>query len=218
MSKITRKYITAGDTADAAFLNAPYDALATDTVDGYNTADKWANRDYINEIGPDINKLYHDYNNGATPFSTSSTTLTQVVNGADVREINPNYTCANDVILRVWADGTTGIPTWENRDFSGGSPWQNLWQVAISVTYNTTFKRTIEYGNWSFSPWAMACTAGAPAAAPDTINYRNFALSGITLFNPGDVINKIELLAKVGDAGNTLVIGRNNLFAVIVEN
>lgn len=218
MALITKRYYTSGQPLDANELNAPYDTLASTSVEGANTADKWANRDYINEIGPDFNQIYHDYNNGATPFSTSSTTHVIVTNGADARVISPGHTCVNDVILRVWADGTIGIPTWEQRDYTGGFPQYNLYQIALSVTYNGGTKRTIHYGNWSFSPYSGVTGYGAPAAIAKTINYRNFGISGVTLFNPGDVIDDIELVAKVGDAANTLVIGRNVLFASISEN
>jgi hypothetical protein len=218
MALITKKYFEGGEKLTAANLNAPYDTLASTTVAGVNTADKWANRDYINEAGPDLNKTYHNYNNGGTPFTTTSTTSVVVTNGASARIITPTYTCVNPCILRVWADGTIGIPIWAVKDYSGGNPPHNLYQITLSVTYNGATKRRIHYGNWSFSPLSGVTGFGAPAVSPGTINYRNFGISGATLFQPGDVINQIELLAKVGNAGNTLVIGRNVLFATISEN
>ena len=218
MALITKKYFEGGEKLTAANLNAPYDTLASTTVQGVNTADKWANRDYINEAGPDLNKVYHDYNNGATPFSTNSTTSVVVTNGADARTITATHTCVNPCLLRVWADGTIGIPIWEVKDYSGANPPHNLYQLTLLVTFNTTSTRRIHYGNWSFSALSGVTGFGAPAASPGTINYRNFGISGATLFQAGDVINKIELLAKVGNAGNTLVIGRNVLFATISEN
>jgi len=214
---LNKKYIEAGSPLNAADLNAPYDLLASDTIDAVNTADKWANRDFINEVGPDLNKLYHDYNNGAIPFSTSSTTDVVVTNGGDQRIINVNYTCDNDVLVRIWADGTTGIPTWEAKDFAGGNPQNNQWQVSIWIVTNGGIKTRVNYGNFSFSAYSNVTLNGAPASSK-TINYRNFGISGVIPLPSGTVIDQIQLLAKVGNAGNTLVIGRNNLFAVVVEN
>tara|TARA_R110001632_G_scaffold17323_1_gene55018 strand:- start:520 stop:1176 length:657 start_codon:yes stop_codon:yes gene_type:complete len=218
MALINKKYFEGGEKLTAANLNAPYDTLASTTVQGVNTADKWANRDYINEAGPDLNKVYHDYNNGATPFSTNSTSSVVVTNGADARTITTTHTCVNRCLLRVWADGTIGIPTYEQKDYSGGNPPKNLYQFTLQVTFNGSSVRRIHYGNWSFGALSGVLGNGAPAAAQSTINYRNFGISGATLFQPGDVINKIELLAKVGDAANTIVIGRNALFVTISEN
>ena len=151
-------------------------------------------------------------------FTTSSTTLTTISNGGDLREVNPNYTCQNDVVVRLCANGLTGIPRVEVKDFTGGNPQYNQYQIAFKITYNGASTKIISYGNYSWFAYAAACDFGAPAASPKSINYRNFGLSILEPFPAGTIINKVELQAKVGDAANELTILRNNLFVVIAEN
>lgn len=218
MGKIIKKMFVAGDTADAALLNDPYDSLATEFIEADNTSKKWANRDFINEGGGRLNNLYHDYNNGFVPFSTNSTTLVTISNGGDLREVNPNYTCQNDVVVRLCANGLTGIPLLEALDYTGGNPQNNQYQIAFKITYDTTSTKIISYGNYSWTAYAAACDNGFPSATAKPINYRNFGLSILEPFPAGTIINKVELQAKVGNAANTLNILRNNLFVVIAEN
>ena len=105
-------------------------------------------------------------------------------------------------------------------DGGGGQSYFDLYQFSIKVTYNTTSTTEMCYGNYSFTNLAGVRLANPPAInyLNKPINWRNFSIGGIRTFPAGTVINKVELQCKVGNATNTLLIGRNNLSVIIAEN
>lgn len=214
MSIITKKFFTPGSQPTAAELNAPYDSLAADTVDGENTADRWINREIVYEAGVQPNELYYTGYNGSTVMVTSSTAETVVNNGGN-RRITLNYTATNDIVLRATVDGV--VAEMDVADWSTNS-WYNLYQFSIWVTYNTIDQVRLTYGNYSFNKMAHALVAGTPAVTQKPIQWRNFQIGGLLTFPPGTVINNVELRVKVGNGANVLQIGRSNLTLVIAEN
>lgn len=214
MSIITKTHYKAGEKPTAAELNGPLDNLATDKVEGVNTADKWANREFIFETGVEPNQTYFTGYNGFTKMTTNSTTEVNVSNGGN-RTITTNYTATNDIIVRATADGIVETLDYEDWDTS---PEYNLYQFSIWVVTNGGTKTRLTYGNYSFVKMAGSLIYGTPAVTQNTIAWRNFQIGGILTFPPATVVDRVELLVKVGFGGNSITIGRSNLSLVITEN
>ena len=223
MSIIKNKHFPEGAVPNAADLNAVYDTLATDSVQAINTAKKWATRDHLNPAATKLNHIWwDDYPEGGTIFSTNSATLVTITNDpGQPTEVLPNYTAQNVILLRVLATGnvTDNIITTFG-DGGGGQTYFDLYQFVIKVTYNTVSTTEMCYGNYSFTNLAGVRITNPPAVnfLNKPINWRNFSIGGIRTFPAGTVINKVELQCKVGNTGNTLKIGRNNLSVIIAEN
>ena len=223
MAIIKNKHFEEGVAPLAADLNAVYDTLATDSVQAINTAKKWAIRDHLNPAATKLNHIWwDDYPEGGTIFSTNSATLVTITNDpGQPTEVLPNYTAQNVILLRVLATGNVTdniIATFG--DGGGGQSYFDLYQFSIKVTYNTTLTTEMCYGNYSFTSLAGVRITNPPAVnfLNKPINWRNFSIGGIRTFPAGTVINKVELQCKVGNTGNTLKIGRNNLSVIIAEN
>lgn len=214
MGIITKKHFVGGDTPTATELNKPYDDLASDNVTEENTADRWINREIVYEAGVQPNELYWtSYVAGAT-MTTSSTTEVVVNNGGN-RSIALNYTATNDIILRATADGvmqTADIENWTTNS------WYNLYQFSIWVVTNGGTKTRLTYGNYSLTKMAHALYGGPPAVTQQPIQWRNFQLGGFLSFPAGTLVDRVELLVKVGNGANSITIGRSNLSVVIAEN
>lgn len=215
MSIIGKTHYTAGEVPTAAELNQPLDTLATDFVEAVNTADKWANREYILETGVEPNQTYFTGYNGNPTKMVTSSTVEVVVNNGGNRVINTNYTATNQVIVRATADGVVESLRYE--DWWTNS-WYNLYQFSIWVTTNGGTKTRLTYGNYSFVKMAHVLTYGRPAVTQKTIGFRNFQIGGCLTFPKATVIDKVELLVKVGNGANQITIGRSNLTVVIAEN
>jgi hypothetical protein len=214
MSIIGKKLYVGGDIPEQTLLNAPYDALEADVVEGENTGDRWINREIVYEAGTQPNYFNWTAYNGFVPMTTSSTVEVKVDNGGN-REILPAYTATNDIVLRATADGV--ITTAEVEDWTTNS-WYNLYQFSIWVVINGGTKIRLTYGNFSFVKMAHALIDGPPAVRQDPIQWRNFQIGGFLTFPAGTVINEVSLQVKVGFGGNVLNIGRSNLSLIIAEN
>ena len=215
MSIIRKKHFVAGETPTATELNKPLDDLAADTVEGVNTGDKWANREYILETGVEPNQTYFTGYNGIPNKMTTNSATEVLVNNGGNRSITTSYTATNDIIVRATADGI--VETMETTDLYTNS-WYNLYQFSIWVTHDGGTKTRLTYGNYSFTKMAGSLYGGPPAVAQDPIQYRNFQIGGVLTFPPTTLIEEVELLVKVGFNGNFITIGRSNLSVVITEN
>jgi hypothetical protein len=205
-----------GSSPNATELNAPYNNLASTNLDGDNTDKQWATRDHLNPLQPVNNLKYFSYV-GATVFTTTSTTEVLLAPGGTAIRVSPNYTSANDFVLRIQANGTVNEPLQTVFGASTSDPVDDLYQFIIKVTTNTG-SSNIAYANYSFSKLAYATTAGAPAIWPDPLWYRNWNISAIKSYPAGTQIQKVEIFVKVGDAGNTLSVGYSNIMSHIMEN
>ena len=222
MSIIKNPVIIAGETPDAAKLNAPYDALAADVVNDDNTKEEWAGRAHLNIATP-INKLFTKDYDANTPWSIPATTFTTIDNtGADPTEINPAYTLENDALIRVQGTGLIGeisIGT-DNRDGNGtaGQSYFNTYAFQIKITYNTTFSVVIAAGSYSLTGKARLTYFPTSAVVRDPIQYRSFGLTGCIGLPAGTIINKVELQAAIGSTLNDVEVLHNHLHLIISEN
>jgi hypothetical protein len=214
MAIVTKKHFVGGDTPTATELNKPYDDLASSDVTEENTADRWVNREIVNEAGIQPNELYWASYVAGAVMTTNSTTEVVVNNGGN-REIVLNYTATNDIIVRATADGVVQEVKYENWTTNS---WYNLYQFSIWVTHDGGVKTRLTYGNFSLVKMAHALYGGPPSVVQKTIQWRNFQLGGFLSFPAGTLIEKVELLVKVGYIGNSIEIGRSNLSLVIAEN
>ena len=216
MGIVNNKQQVAGAKPLASELNEVYDQLALANVDAINTDREWAGREHLDQTSRLNDFEYFSYVSPTT-FSTTSFTEVQMMPGGTRIRVQPNYTPTNDFILRVQCDGTIDRPEQTVFGASTANPLDDLYQFIIKVTTNTGTEN-IAYANYSFSKLAYATTAGAPAAFPREIWYRNFNISAIKAYPAGTTIQEVAIWCKVGNTGNTLNIGYAKVFTHIMEN
>ena len=219
MSIIANPPIIAGTVPTAATLNAPYNAVAADSVTDPNTKEEWAGRAHLNIATP-INKLFTKDYDGTASWAIPATTFTTIAN-VSATEINPAYTLENNALVRVSATGLVGAITIgeTNRDGNGtgGQSLYNTYAFHIKITYNTTSTAIIAAGSYSLSGKARLTFFPTSAVVRKPIAQRSFGLSGCVVLSSGDVINKVELQAAIGSTANAVGILHNHLNLIIAE-
>lgn len=226
MSIVSNYYFKPGDKPTAAQLNAPYNAMVAAKVDDINTSDNWANREHFDELAPKkINNLVSVNNDTNTAWLIPNGPLiwTTIDNtGAKKTEVTPNYTCEGGALIRVQASGLVGDividPGIRDGDGTAAQGLYNCYSFRIFATFNggaTT--QSLASCTYSLTQKAEITTNAVSAVVRNPIEWRSFALSGCFYVNPGTVIDKIELQAKIGNTSQQVFVQHNHLHLIIAE-
>jgi hypothetical protein len=222
MSKIGNQYLDGGLVPTAAQLNAVYDAVAADTINNDNVETDCANRMHFSNTS--ANRIHQlstfDYD-GTADWATTSTAWTTIENVAGTpSKVEPNYTAHGQILIRVQASGlVTGLDLTAAKDGDGSfvQTAYNTYAFRLFATLNSG-STTVDIANctYSFTPKAAITTENVGMV--DKIMYRSFAFSGLATIGAGVTLDKVELMACVGQSGNTLRVQHNHIQLIVVEN
>lgn len=222
MSKIGNQYLDGGIVPTAAQLNAVYDAVAADTINNDNVETDCANRMHFSDTSANrINQLSTFDYDGTTDWVTTSTAWTTIENVAGTpSKVEPNYTAHGQILIRVQASGlVTELSLTAAGDGNGtsGQTAYNTYAFRLFATLNSgSTTQDLANCTYSFTPKAAITTQSV--AITNRIQYRSFAFSGLFSMSGGNTLDKVELMACVGQSGNTLKVQHNHIQLIVVEN
>lgn len=225
MAIIGNTYIQAGTKPTATELNKVYDDMASTTVVDDNTMSRWATREHLNVSTSSLsfNTLYNKDYDGTTLWTIPSTSWTTINNsGVDATQVLPNYVTTRDTLVRVQASGLIASividPTIRDGNGTSGQTNYNTYSFRIFATLNGG-ANTIDIANCTYSLTQKAIITHEQVSASDRkpIAYRSFGFSGLTWIASGNLIDKIELQALVGNASQTVNIEHNHLHVILAE-
>jgi len=223
MAIIGNTYIQAGTKPTASQLNKVYDDMASTTVVDDNTMSRWATREHLNVSTSSLsfNTLYNKDYDGTTLWTIPSTSWTTINNsGVDATQVLPNYVTTRDTLVRVQASGLIASividPTIRDGDGTVAQASYNTYSFRIFATLNGG-SSTIDIANCTYSLTQKAMTTHEQLFVGKPIAYRSFGFSGLTWIPDGNLIDKIELQALVGNASQTVNIEHNHLHVILAE-
>lgn len=221
MSTISKTQYVEGQTPTAAQLNAPYDALASSTINDDNTASGWITRKHM-VSSPNINSIAF-YENPTTSQTTyNNTSYTTITQGGNPAEITMSVFPEQYEVMRFHACGLTGKHT-VSTDYDGslGSPnvaKPGYYAFSLLLTYNDGGgDLTQVLGEWGYGFTARGHVTEQSSGTADPINWQTFQFSAYLRYNgaPGArEYKKVELQVKVFDASNSVAITRHQLYAL----
>lgn len=222
MSLIGNQYFEDGSKPTATQLNTVYDSVVGDNVEDDNAQVDWANRAHFSTSNRIVKLDTFDYD-GQVDWAISNTTYTTIENVASTpSEVAPSYTTHGKALLRVQASGL--VSTMDIGDDDGdGTDAQipyNTYAFRLKMTLNSGAS-TVTLANCTYSLTARAAlTTSASGLNKNTygIQWRSFAFSGLYTLSAGDVIDKIELQACIGQSGNVVNVRHNHIQMIVVEN
>tara|TARA_R100001463_G_scaffold70451_3_gene124115 strand:- start:7172 stop:7852 length:681 start_codon:yes stop_codon:yes gene_type:complete len=226
MARIEFTKFREGQAPNAADMNAPYNSLASVSIDKDNTKPNWATRKHFDDTGEQANELFFYDNDTSGGWNTTSTSYSTVSVGGSAAEIAFGagvVTNAGDLI-RLQTSGIIGdVLCATDGDGDGSQDSYNYFSFRLLLTFSTgggSSTTTVAECGYSFTRRSRLTNDSTGLDSP--LWWRNFSFSGVYRV-PSDAttLTKVELQGKVGPnggAGNRLDVTRHNITAVVVRN
>ncbi len=222
MALVGNQFFGDGSKPNASELNTVYDSVAGGSVADDNAQVDWANRAHFSTNNRIVKFNTFDYD-GQVDFPINNTSYTTLENvGGSPSQVLPAYTTHGKALLRVQASGLISTLTLGTNDGNGTDaqiPF-NTYAFRLFLTLNSGAS-TVTLANCTYSLTARAAlTTSTSGLNTNTygLQWRSFAFSGLYYLAASDVIDKIELQAKIGQAGNVVNVRHNHIQLIVVEN
>tara|TARA_R100000805_G_C3613741_1_gene114813 strand:- start:680 stop:1348 length:669 start_codon:yes stop_codon:yes gene_type:complete len=222
MALVGNQFFGDGSKPNASELNTVYNSVASGNISDDNAQVDWANRAHFSPNNRIVKFNTFDYD-GQIDWPINNTTYTTIENvGGSPSQILPAYTTHGKALVRVHTSGLISTLTLASSDGNGTDaqiPY-NTYALRLFMTLNGG-SSTVTLANCTYSFTARAAlTTSTSGLNTNTygIQWRSFGLSGLYYLSASDVIDKIELQAKIGQAGNVANVRHNHIQLIVVEN
>jgi len=220
----SKTYFVNGGVPTAAQLNAPYDDLASTSVNSDNTATGWITWKHLvtpSSAATVFNDIYEYSNPTTTQTNYNSTTYVPVAQGGNNCRVTLGFTPAAFEGIRFGGSllvGTHDVATDYDYGASNGKPNFYAFRIIVNATFNSVASDRI-VGEWGYSfttkTYGPLSSGGGGPQLAGNIQWQTGQFSGMYWANNNaTTFNYAELQVKVQNNTNTVGIVRHAIQVV----